>query len=941
MIFTLAWKEIREHQGVWITMVFMSIVLGLGLSKIVALGGDPGIATPVAALTILGMAATYGVVCGAMMLAGEHEGGTLVFLDIFHGRRGRLWTGKLAIGALLALTQAIAVAALLYKLQPESPRWLVGIIGQTTNLGGGGVATDPAVWFFVLPVVTLEAFFWGMLGSSFTQRVLAGAAIAAAIFTPVLLLALFAPPEIFVVLRIIAIAGCLLISFFVFVNQSLDGSSTPQVQPIAIRLNERKEHFLEQFDRLERDTEMDEDEPAEPVSIPVNNREPQPAWEQPEPGIASPRGSRSAPLDLPDAPGSPSEALWWLTRQQVGPAFWILGAASLFVGVLIVPINFQVLWPIATLLIGVVCGTAVFAHEQSSQSYQCLAAAHLPLRQIWRFKILFWLGLAVLVSLLLAVSSAVGIMIRSANQPLNFPGTFYGLFGPLLFLGIWLFYGFCTGQLIVWLCRKNILALLISTMTAVTAIGMWLPAIVCGGLSGWQMWVPPLTMLIATCVLVRAWAGGRIWERKPMAALVGYGAAILFWALVVSGYRAIEVPGVHEPLDTTAFRDSLPGQKDNLAAKAIHKALGEFGDNNAPQWLKTLDEARQLPMGVLEMPRSDGQLSALTHLPVCRRMADNLLARVQAEDTPRGLQHLTLVLMLSRNLRNKATLESYLAGVELEDTALNGFAVPWLLRRPDGALMQQAAMELNNHVKDTPLAIDCAKTECFRSRGLLANPATWTMAPGRDGRMREHWLANGIAVAMEAPWEGHRTTRIWRLVWSGQLRHLQSPHWELPPTEVLPKFAKEATSKIMATWLADPDGGPSRRRVARLLDDSWLADEQLFPNMDRLRQAASRSQWKTDAMRLELALRRYRHDHDKLPPNLDALAPRYLERLPTDPYSGKSYLYGNKAGVVSFWSTGPDGVDHGGLRDGRNLADGDALWKTEAFDLIHTVMPGW
>src|SRR6516164_6054960 len=50
----------------------------------------------VAALTILGMAACYGVVCGAMMFAGEQEGGTLVFLDIFLGRRGLLWMGKFA-----------------------------------------------------------------------------------------------------------------------------------------------------------------------------------------------------------------------------------------------------------------------------------------------------------------------------------------------------------------------------------------------------------------------------------------------------------------------------------------------------------------------------------------------------------------------------------------------------------------------------------------------------------------------------------------------------------------------------------------------------------------------------------------------------------------------------------------------------------------------------
>ena len=84
MIFTLAWKELREHQGIWLTMVVMTVVLGAGLAKIVALG-DPHIAVPTAAFTIFGMAAAYGVVCGSMMFAGEREGGTLPFLDIFLG----------------------------------------------------------------------------------------------------------------------------------------------------------------------------------------------------------------------------------------------------------------------------------------------------------------------------------------------------------------------------------------------------------------------------------------------------------------------------------------------------------------------------------------------------------------------------------------------------------------------------------------------------------------------------------------------------------------------------------------------------------------------------------------------------------------------------------------------------------------------------------------
>ena len=109
MTLTLAWKELREHQGVWITMVCMTVGLGLGLAKVVSLG-DANIALPVAAFTILGMAGTYGIVCGSMMFAGEHEGGTLVFLDIFLGRRGLLWAGKFAIGVVLVLTQAMCVA---------------------------------------------------------------------------------------------------------------------------------------------------------------------------------------------------------------------------------------------------------------------------------------------------------------------------------------------------------------------------------------------------------------------------------------------------------------------------------------------------------------------------------------------------------------------------------------------------------------------------------------------------------------------------------------------------------------------------------------------------------------------------------------------------------------------------------------------------------------
>src|SRR5947209_3934590 len=109
MIVTLAWKEWREHRSIWVTMVLMTGALGYLLPRVVEIG-NPGLAVTMAGLTVLAMAGAYGVVCGALMFAGEHEGGTLAFLDTFLGRRGLLWLGKALFGVVLALSQGVAVA---------------------------------------------------------------------------------------------------------------------------------------------------------------------------------------------------------------------------------------------------------------------------------------------------------------------------------------------------------------------------------------------------------------------------------------------------------------------------------------------------------------------------------------------------------------------------------------------------------------------------------------------------------------------------------------------------------------------------------------------------------------------------------------------------------------------------------------------------------------
>src|SRR5262249_56474811 len=118
--------------------------------------------------------------------------------------------------------------------------------------------------------------------------------------------------------------------------------------------------------------------------------------------------------------------------------------------------------------------------------------------------------------------------------------------------------------------------------------------------------------------------------------------------------------------------------KDNAGGEKIHEALGEMENPEAPAgvWLLRLAEADRLPLGVLEMPSADGQAPLLRHLPVCRKMTNALrdLARAAlANGKPEAaVEHLARILLLSRTLRNKAPWESYLAGVEAEETALQG-----------------------------------------------------------------------------------------------------------------------------------------------------------------------------------------------------------------------------------------------------------------------------
>ena len=137
MIATLAWKEYREHRAVWLSMAGVTALALASVQQLESADAGHRIgATPVLVLVALVFTWTYGMVCGAMLLAGEREAGTLPLLDMLEGRRARVWTTKVVVGAGLTLAQSLLLAGLGTGLAAPGDPQAVGAAARLLARGG-------------------------------------------------------------------------------------------------------------------------------------------------------------------------------------------------------------------------------------------------------------------------------------------------------------------------------------------------------------------------------------------------------------------------------------------------------------------------------------------------------------------------------------------------------------------------------------------------------------------------------------------------------------------------------------------------------------------------------------------------------------------------------------------------------------------------------------
>jgi hypothetical protein len=335
--------------------------------------------------------------------------------------------------------------------------------------------------------------------------------------------------------------------------------------------------------------------------------------------------------------------LFWLTWRQARGFAAGMCVFALFLGFLVL-IDGLILWPIMTLLVGVLCGATAFADEQQGP-FRFLGDQRLPLGKVWVVKVGVRFAISIVAALLVLVPSflvALGNMSQRGGQIDDgqmvfhfwrrlFQSDLVGICSPELFLTMWLIHGFCAGCLCGVLLRSGLASGVLGLFVGSVLAAVWAPSLLQGGLQDWQVLTASLLLLLSTLPLLRPWAAGRIASRTTVFRLAPF---VILALLAIAGgiwYRVLEVPDVDSKGDLDAFRASLPKPEENKAGELVRSACLRFEEVTRGLWLAEPHQGGGAAMGM-----APGQLAAAPMAPPkpppSERAADTLERGWPADD---------------------------------------------------------------------------------------------------------------------------------------------------------------------------------------------------------------------------------------------------------------------------------------------------------------------
>jgi ABC-2 family transporter protein len=937
MMPAILWKEYREHRMVWGALALVSAATVLTLSSGMAAAwfgaqadGQEG------RFVAIALAGVYALICGAMMLAGERENGTMSYLDALPGFRQRLWQGKFVAAVALVLGQIILLAILCAAFS----------LFKNWNQAGWTLAA--------MFVAGLYGLSWGMLFSSFGRSVI-----------NVILLALAGQVVVFLLTGVLAdfVFGLITVIF----GPAPDQTPAPLwIVFYAITAPAALVGSALIFTRLDRHRLR-----AVPEHLRGQESTLHPVWRR----------------------------LIWLSWQQARGFAAGMAAFALFLGFVLL-LQSLILWPAVTLLVGVLCGATAFADEQQGP-LRFLGDQRLPLGRLWVAKVGVRFAIAVVAALLVLAPSFIAAngadpdagSYRSREGYYFFAHVFHsrllmGLCPSGLFLTLWLIYGFSSGCLFGLLFRNGLAAGVFALFSSSLAAALWIPSLLGGGLHAWQVFGPPVLILIAARLLMRPWAAGRIASWTTAARLTPFVLLAGLWIAGGLWYRVLEIPYVSPKLDLDAFRASLPTPEQDGGGRVFHSACLRFWDQyltfqyeqtpqggapgamggamapvapgmappavvggvpgipgpapmpGAPAMMPRAPGDDGVPggAGLAPMPNAaDGQPPALPPMERARNALEHgwpaddkdladwlnkmyagewpsmlqkaadlptspfddvrdmtIMHPVPATDAAQGIavvlavrglqrqaagddeayiENLRIGLALSRSMRDHTLTIDLLTGRAVEGVLVGGLD-RWLEKLHGRPdLIRQALALLSRHLDGT--ASEDNDQEAITAL-TLHNTLDYPLSLQEQDLSfaGEQTVQNAVATAWFVPWEHARQERIFRVMILGDQKQQE--------------------------WLID------RKNDLGALNE--LGPNDLMKNLDTMRNLLAKP-WRlcaTRAMLLELALRWYQADNGKPAENLDELVLKYLPSIPIDPYDGEPFRYRLSRGEEIEWPLDPN-----------------------------------
>ena len=253
-------------------------------------------------------------------------------------------------------------------------------------------------------------------------------------------------------------------------------------------------------------------------------------------------------------------------------------SAGVLVGaVMLLPDSHPVLlWPGATLAIGVFAGVTVLGEEQTRSVARFWAERRLPLGRMWLTKVAGHLLIAAIAAMLVFLP----LFAASPNLPFRsrlLAQTELGVRAELTrFIWLPLFYGFAFGHLAGMIFRKAIVAALAAVVSAATFVAPIAPSLFGGGAAAWQVWSPALIVLGTARLLLYPWATERSMSAGPVLRAIGGTSLAAIMLAAGLAYRVYEIPDTPDRLAESGYEARLPSFETNHAGRALKGAVSLF-----------------------------------------------------------------------------------------------------------------------------------------------------------------------------------------------------------------------------------------------------------------------------------------------------------------------------------------------------------------------------